>query len=332
MVIPRSRADRGGFTLVELLVVIAIIGLLVAVLLPAVQAARESARRVTCQNKLRQIGLAAHAYLQSFARFPAGQAVAPGCGSTPCPTCAADSGGGNTHNETDLRAPWSVALLPFLEQAPLHDRFLLDQPMPADSEFRGHPTNYGLAQSAMPAFHCPTDPQATGSYSNYVAVAGGGDPDACPCKAGRYDSGYTSVLYSNGIFFINSATQPAHVRDGLSQTYLFGESRFLRNMESPPWGKVKNWASGLRLDGTWRHYMTMTAAVDPINQPIGTDRRGQPRTSEPAMGRTFGSLHPGGCGMCFADGSVRFMDDLTALEIHRQLGTRADGLPRGGFE
>jgi prepilin-type processing-associated H-X9-DG protein len=129
-----------------------------------------------------------------------------------------------------------------------------------------------------------------------------------------------------------NATQAAHVRDGLSQTYLFGESRFMRNVVDPTYGKVPNWAGGLRLDVSWMHSSTMAAAVDPINQPISADQRGRPRVSSTAMGRTFGSLHPGGCSMCFADGSVRFMDELTALVIHQQLGTRADGLPRGAIE
>ena len=236
-------------------------------------------------------------------------------------------------DEELLYPPWSVALLPYLEQKPLYDRFLLDQPMPADSEFQGHSTNYGLAQTAMPALHCPTDPQATGFYSNYYAVSGGGDADACPCKPMYYDIyNFKAVLYSNGIFFINSATQAAHVRDGLSQTYLFGESRFMRNVVDPTYGKVCNWAGGLRLDVSWMHSSTMAAAVDPINQPISADQRDRPRVSSSVMGRTFGSLHPGGCSMCFADGSVRFMDELTALVIHQQLGTRADGLPRGAIE
>lgn len=123
------RHKLGGFTLVELLVVIAIIGILVALLLPAVQAAREASRRMSCSNNLKQVGIAFHNYHDSFKKFPTGGDDGP----TNC--CNADS------NRVD-RYNWPFHILPYMEQAAVYDMWPNDIPK--------------LQQTVVPTFYCPT--------------------------------------------------------------------------------------------------------------------------------------------------------------------------------
>ncbi|MBC7818665.1 MAG: DUF1559 domain-containing protein, partial [Planctomycetaceae bacterium] len=129
-----SLSSRRGFTLIELLVVIAVIAILIALLLPAVQQAREAARRTQCKNNLKQFGLALHNYHDAFNMFPPGQIYD---GGTVTPAVAGENpaggtnGGGNTcvaagalaSNATYVRAPWTVQVLPYIDQAPLYNQF-----------------------------------------------------------------------------------------------------------------------------------------------------------------------------------------------------------------
>ena len=129
-------SERKGFTLVELLVVIAIIGILVGLLLPAVQAAREAARRMQCGNNLKQIGLAMHNYADVNKRFPPGNITDGDCCSTPSFTV------------------WSVSILPYLEQANLHGN-VYNPNLPIE-----HASNSFLRQTKLPTYNCPSDPVA----------------------------------------------------------------------------------------------------------------------------------------------------------------------------
>jgi len=139
---------RAGFTLVELLVVIAIIGLLVALLLPAIQAAREAARRTECSNKLKQIGLALHNYHDTYNVFPPGAI-------TKTTSCSLNTG----NTRTDGGAPWTVLTLPFMEQSSLHDRFDFSKPFASRWNDGATPnTNFSLQFTTNRTFHCPSDP------------------------------------------------------------------------------------------------------------------------------------------------------------------------------
>lgn len=131
----RRDSNRDGFTLVELLVVIAIIGILVGLLLPAVQAAREAARRMQCSNNLKQIGLAIHNYESANRRFPPGNITDGACCSVPSHTV------------------WSVAILPYIEQANLNGTYNPSLPIE-------HASNNFLRQQKMPTYNCPSDPIA----------------------------------------------------------------------------------------------------------------------------------------------------------------------------
>jgi prepilin-type N-terminal cleavage/methylation domain-containing protein len=320
---------RRGFTMVELLAVIAIIGVLVGLLLPAVQAARESSRQTSCTNNLKQFGLALHNFHDANRRFPAGQLVKAGsCGATTCPTCGLNEG------INDLRAPYTVMMLPYIEQNDLYLKVKQNAAFPLSWEFQGDAANFSVARTQLPIFRCPSDRLQENGYSNYVGVAGGGSPTACPCIASSHHS---FVLYANGIFFINSKTRLADVTDGTSKTYLMGETRFKTSLGMI--GVIGGgtgeksagfWGSGTRLDN-WKYYSNLAAAVEPINMPVGTDPLGRGRTNQAMTGRTFGSMHPGGGFMLFADGRVQFMTDSTNVTLHRSLGTRGDGMPTEGL-
>jgi prepilin-type N-terminal cleavage/methylation domain-containing protein len=206
---PLSR--RSAFTLVELLVVIAIIGLLIALLLPAVQAAREAGRRTVCRSNMRQIGLALHSYEDVHHRLPAGW---KGYAGVNVPDSEGPPGWG-----------WATALLPFLEQTPLHDQ--IDQNVSL-LDARHDPVR--LAQ--LPLFLCPSDsvnnpwfdldaesggPLTTLSRANYVGVFGTVELEDCE------GLGPGQQCVSDGVFFHNSVITFASVVDGLSNTCFVGE-------------------------------------------------------------------------------------------------------------
>ncbi|MGI6414908.1 MAG: DUF1559 domain-containing protein [Thermoguttaceae bacterium] len=200
----RKRNPR-GFTLVELLVVIAIIGILIALLLPAVQAAREAARRSQCTNNLKQIGLALHNYHDVVGRFPAAWYRIP----------------------TQEKRPgwaWGTMLLPYLEQGALYDQLAvttgIDFPAPANA----------TTQTAVTAYHCPSARDANINpsrenfgKSNYKPIMG----------TVSYTSMPTTTL-PNGVFGASTAFQFRDIVDGTSNTFAFGETYQGRLTEAKP--------------------------------------------------------------------------------------------------
>ena len=197
------RAVRGAFTLVELLVVIAIIGMLIALLLPAVQNARESARRVQCLNKLKQIGVALHNYESAARRLP------PAAVSRMYP---ADP----THPYTFYRWSALASLLPYMERANLHKLLTLSLPlyMPGPGYPVSQPNQFGVSQS-ISDFLCPSDAveRAVAQFgpANYAVCAGSGAGGGTPFN-------------TDGTFYVNSATKLADIKDGTSHTVAASES------------------------------------------------------------------------------------------------------------
>jgi len=264
--------QRRAFTLVELLVVIAIIGILIAMLLPAVQAAREAARRAQCTNHLKQLGLAMHNYHSALNCFPPGFMVAGLTGTTP---------GGWA---------WGVFLMPYIEQSPLRDklsvtRYTLEQVV-------NDPTLLPLLQTDLSVFRCPSSPIGPlrthlGAPNPKVASAN------YTCCRGFYSfTGPTHLTKrNNGVFYGESATRIQDVTDGTSNTFALGErTAFGTNLQNDA-----TWPSWCGPGGGGAMNTVSSAVSDRLNHPTSTG--------------AFSSHHPGGAVFCFVDGSARFISE-----------------------
>jgi len=306
----RNRAR--GFTLVELLVVIAIIGVLVALLLPAVQAAREAARRTQCSNKLRQLALACHNYHDTLLTLPSGGInLSTLTGANWCSTGALEH----------TRAPWSVLILPYIEEGNLYDKFKFGEQFTSSSNVPGSATNDALFKLNNPKFQCPSSAISTRSTNNtdYFAVQGGGPTPDCSTQGG------TRVFYKNGAMFWRSGITLAAITDGTSNTYLLGETRYCLTPSGRPDGFHAGWASGLKSDA-YGAPMVLAAAKE---QPNSIKQHGGNTDTLNIHSRLFGSFHPAGLHMAMADGSVQFVSNNISLAIHQQTAIRDDGLPIG---
>ena len=294
--------SRRAFTLVELLVVIAIIGILVALLLPAIQAAREAARRTQCLNNLKQIGIALHNYHDTLKTFPPGRMSCDGWTGGPC---------------TGLLDTWKagtsgfVVLLPFLEQQQLYDLFGGFEegavyPI-AGTTWRTADVDRAM-KTRPPVLVCPSDVSkpmngndATGSYA---LVHGSRGPS--------WGMDQANLKHGNtGMFVYLGTYKMQDVLDGTANTMFAGEVIDAHTNESS-----NRWTVGSR------HLDCLRSTENPLNTPTGTG----PYTLT-AYGYTcngaFASRHPGGAQFLFGDGQVRFMDDAVDLSLYRALSTRA---------
>ncbi len=295
-----------GFTLIELLVVIAIIAVLVSLLLPAVQQAREAARRSQCTNNLKQLALAAMNYESASGCLPGG------------------SYSGTTFNPPNTFAEnfsCFVRMMPYLDQGPLYNQV----------NFNGtssDPSNIGLCGVQIPTLRCPTDAQndpipfpATRSSSGvspgwsfnqiYPLPAGNWTQafSSYAANTGTFTFGYsklapTTVLAQyNGVIYNDSAVKLAQITDGASNTFLFGEHSKNQLFILDPAFAVS--------DGSWqsgRYYDTLFSTLYPLNNGFGNG----PYT---LVGNGFydpttaGSMHAGGANFAFCDGSVKFISN-----------------------
>lgn len=311
--------NRQAFTLVELLVVIAIIGVLIALLLPAVQQAREAARRMDCSNHLKQIGLALHNHHDTYGHFPAGVKNKNNpnySSSTWCSTTGANS---------DARESWTVAILPFLEQNNRYELFDLDNAFTSSSNVPGVTANNNQFKLANSAYQCPSDPASRDDWSqtSYYGVQGGGPAadESCSTQSGN------RVFYRNGVLYFNSKTKFRDMIDGTSNTFMVGESKYCLTPTGRSDGIYTSWASGSKTDAYGSPYV-LAAARDQINS---NPKVGLKFDTLNIMTKLFGSYHPGGCFFLLGDGSVHFLPETMDLNIYRQLGKASDGLPTGGF-
>jgi prepilin-type N-terminal cleavage/methylation domain-containing protein/prepilin-type processing-associated H-X9-DG protein len=268
----RSGPPRGGFTLVELLVVIAIIGVLIGLMLPAVQSVRESARRSQCSNNLRQLGLAALNYESSYGRFPPGFMVIDHEGQV--------AGGW----------AWGVFIMPFIEQSSLKDT--LSAKKYTLSQVISDPELLPMLQTNLPVFKCPSSPigplrQFRGEGSQMVATAN------YTCSRGFFNySGNTHrTRRNNGVFYGESATRMSDITDGASHTIMLGERTALAASTGDP-SQWPSWCGpgGLGIGST----VSSTVSIE-MNHPSSI--------------HAFSSSHRGGAQFCFADGSVRLISD-----------------------
>lgn len=307
--------QRRRFTLIELLVVIAIIGILVALLLPAVQSAREAARRVQCNNNLKQLGTGLQNYHDTFKSFPSGYIT---------PNFATGALGAN-HESWG----WAALVLPFIEQQALHDQLGVTR----QNLHQGFATEgasfRGLVQTAIPAFICPSDTgynkpgnvHQNRNFDDGVGVTTGGIPTPVWPGVSNYIgvAGHRDAVWravNTGLFFGNSSIGMADITDGTSNTFAVGE-RDTKNCRSGTWVGVRN-PNGSGTRGT---QVVIGHSRPKINQDTTAIAW---NTANFGCGEGFSSLHPGGAHFLLCDGSVRFVSDTIQ---HFWFGTTVVGAP-----
>jgi prepilin-type N-terminal cleavage/methylation domain-containing protein/prepilin-type processing-associated H-X9-DG protein len=326
----RSRS-RIGFTLVELLVVIAIIGILVGLLLPAVQAAREAARRMQCTNNLKQIGLALHNYHDTHRKFPQGNYFD-------------FSPGGNVNSQW----AWSAMILPFIEQGNMFNQLNVG---PSSFEAAANdPVKLVLLQTPLPAFICPSDAEAGVNRNRpFLAKSTGGlcSGMILPATVQFAKSNYPGCngnRGSDGVFSSGGGSKSiGEITDGTSNTIMVGErpSNRYKNqtVATGPWAAI--WAGQeLSCDGITNVWCLLGKTEYQMN----TGKHSQDAASTTAVDAPlegFGSQHTGGANFVLGDGSVRFIseniqwnDDPVGMNdfgAYHMLGSVADGRVIGEY-
>jgi prepilin-type N-terminal cleavage/methylation domain-containing protein/prepilin-type processing-associated H-X9-DG protein len=293
---------RGAFTLIELLVVIAIIGALIALLLPAVQAAREAARRTQCVNNLKQIGLALHNYDQTHKLLP------PGYVSN------FDSGG----NDTGPGWGWAAMLLPQFEQAPLFNAVNFSLAIEASANSTGRLANVNN-------FLCPSDPTATLYWAvNRNFTTGAAVQNICQVAPSNYVGMYGTGEPGpdgNGVLFRDSGIGLRDVTDGTNQTIFVGE-RSHRLGEATWVGSVTGAVMYPTDNDNIGRYATETSSGMVLGHVGEGGGPGDPGGDV----NQFYSLHAGrGVNFLFGDGHVTFLKSTINYKIYLALATRAGG-------
>lgn len=326
----KSHRAADGFTLVELLVVIAIIGILVALLLPAVQSAREAARRSTCLNNMRQIGLACLNYESAFGHFPpATERLNP-----------------NADPATRRDYSWVAFILPQMERQPLRDSI-------DDTVDWYHPNNEVPSTTPLNEFRCPSrsglepvsllgpgntagegfgDLSESDLNNHYLAVLGANTeldstiPYFCSDTSSSFSletevtgssrrqeerciTGGHGTIANSGVMYRFSDTRMSEVSDGTSNTFLTGEAAF----GEPELQRTRAWIVGG--NGVWMY------GAKNLKYAINSGARPGPARND--MG--FGSEHPGGCHFALTDGSASFFSENIERFALYNLATRNDG-------
>jgi prepilin-type N-terminal cleavage/methylation domain-containing protein len=333
-----SKRVKRGFTLIELLVVIAIIAILIALLLPAVQQAREAARRSQCKNNLKQIGLALHNYHEVGGAFPPGYINAP-----------------NGQNQLG----WQTMLLPHFDQGPLYNQLNTLTVLGAAGSATA---NEILAHEVLNTLRCPSDTgpdqDEVNSWgtSNYPANFGVGDPSSPASGTGASVVGamggqVNTNATCQGMFGQNTKTRFRDVKDGTSNVVFVGERRMGRICDfatATPGGIFGThctvWAGLNAVDAGAHHILatgtfdlptrsgyTAAAAIrinpktDGISNSTG-NARGQDQSS---LG--FDSYHTGGCHFLLGDGAVKYVTENVDTSTYINLLMRSDGATVGAF-
>jgi type II secretory pathway pseudopilin PulG len=356
--------------LIELLVVIAIIGVLVALLLPAVQQAREAARRTQCKNNLKQIGLAFHNYENTYGRFPGALYLVLVQGG---PLNGIGQGLYNqlppVQENGDIHL-WSEMVLPFLDQQPLYNMINFSVPMGFGTATGGAMTNLdaggswpsvqnfaAISSSLIPSFICPSTPRGSNVNAPYLndwwasSVSGapmyncGGAMDYCAFASWSVmknfgpNSGNTMMdADSHGINTFG--TKIGSVIDGLSNTEMIGESAnhaIEWAMGKPRGPNNESGQSGAAGGDSWNDWQLGIVGLRPIAPGSFSTNNGGPGRSNGQCAINcdnkwnFYSMHPGGAHIVLGDGSVRFLSQTMSIVTLSNLVCINDGLALGDF-
>ena len=347
----RKKNSR-GFTLIELLVVIAIIAVLIALLLPAVQQAREAARRSQCKNNMKQMGLAFHNYHETFNSLPNGYRVTL-----------------RVFPEVDMNIRNAVSqILPYLDQAPLYNQ--IDQSFPMVGGLTGwtgtaYTNNVALSASIIPAFMCPSSAVAEASAPYAIPAAGLNaliPPQAISWQGGRLDyvgttgirDVYGNIAYNNnqggdrgGMFVVASQaplgtgaiTSFRDITDGLSNTFMMAERTggnkiWIGTTIAPAavqvgaYAQAGSWIDPLAFEHWLKGSLKPTSTVDYATATIGGPCA---INCNNILGNSYHSFHTGGCHFLMGDGAVRFISENIAAQTMGALITRAKGEIVGEF-
>lgn len=324
---------KRGFTLIELLVVIAIIAILVALLLPAVQQAREAARRSTCKNNMKQIGLALHNYHDVYSTLPVGALPRN-------------------------RPNWRYGILPSMDQAPLYNQLSVSghwaSACSSSSSYgqQASNTNLMLISLKVPVFQCPSNPQDPNnsvSYMcnydrlqchDYVGISG-----ATPDPAGRTNVCSTAADYgvycNNGLLVPGKNYRFRDIVDGSSNTIIVGEQsgivagRDRRTNYHGGWRGWSGWSpsSDVVTETGAHHVAGVTTVAFSINaKSAQSGGNTVPASNNAYSGNTIlNSYHTGGIHVLLGDGAVRFVSENLDFLTLRQLCVRDDGQVIGEF-
>lgn len=296
---------RAAFTLVELLVVITVIGVLAALLLPAVQAAREAARRAQCADHLKQLGLAMHQYHHNVGAFPFGFST--------------------------LEQSWHAMVLPFIEQQALYNTLIFQESGPGNWDSGS--ANTKACQTVIPVFRCPSMPvplhvdhdipQRVPSSYNGIASSMAASDDLSTVPPG-YPRVALEQINLDGTFFGNSSIRFADITDGTSNTVFLGEMHTDPNFRKDG-QSMDYWHIGLPHTASWvpggiggtEYSEAIASTLGPLNAWKDQSIPGV------LMEVSCGSYHPGGAMFGFVDGSVRFIGDHIEHTVYRGLGSRS---------